>query len=175
MDHSPPYAIMLVASDPPLARGGTGDALRLTKHRLERRQWPIYERTRNRNAFIPGLQVCVYIAGTGPSGGLVVATATVRRVKPWRTGAPIDPPAYATEVPHVVIELDDAHVLPTPVRFRDVLPRLSFVPVDLTRWGPLLQGGSRRLTRADWDEVVAASAPTGAEVTAGQSTQDVKP
>jgi hypothetical protein len=137
-----------------------GDAYRLAMHRVERGQWPIYERTRNRNAFVPGLRLCVYIAGSGASGGLIVATATVRRVRPWRSGAALDPSAYATEVPHLVVELGDAGLLPTPVRFKDVLPRLSFAPADLSRWGPLLQGGSRRLSQEDWELMLPVSAVT---------------
>ena len=155
VENPPPFGIMLVASDPPLSRGGSGDAHGLTMHRLERRQWPIYERTRNRNAFVTGVRLCVYIAGNGPTGGLIVATATTRRVRPWRSGTPIDPPIYATEVPYLVLELEDASPLPVPVRFRDVLPGLSCAPADLSRWGPLLQGGSRRFSQADWELMFA--------------------
>lgn len=142
---------LLVTTDPVLA--GTGmqksDAYTLVMKRLERRQWPIYEKTRLRENMVPGVRVAFYVAGKREHRGEIVATATVqgrRDVRAQRT----DPPEYLTEQPDLILELDSVEILPRPVVLREFVPKLSFCPKDLKNWGSALQGGVRRLTDRDW-------------------------
>lgn len=142
---------LLVTNDPVLKGMQKTDAYTLVMKRLEKRMWPLYEKTRLRERITTGVRVAFYVAGKREHTGTIVATATVSgRVSPSHGGIRTDPPEYLTDRPEIVLELENISILAPPVPLREFIPRLSFCPKDLKNWGSALQGGVRRLTDRDW-------------------------
>lgn len=87
--------------------------------------------------------------------GMVMATARVEGVAPpSRSPSTGDPLQYLTDIPALVLALKDITMVPRPVQFRDVIGQLSLKIHGKGNYGTLLQGGSRSLTRADWEVLV---------------------
>ncbi len=153
-ERSEPYGFLLVTSDPTVTGGERGIAYELVRERLERKRWPLYERTRNRDRIKEGARVAFYVAGTRKHGGCVVAMAEVAEAKRYHRTERTDPPEYMTEAPSIVLELKNVRELNPPVTFQERLPLLSFRPKDLRKWGNLLQGGTRAIGKADWEKLI---------------------
>lgn len=146
-----PYGFLLVTADPDLKGGGKGSAYELVAARISTRTWPIYDGTRNRGRMKAGARVAFYVAGSRANAGKIVATGSVTGRRHFRQGAVgADPPEFWTEQPHIVLELGDVSVLEAPVVFKEKLPRLSFCPQNLKKWGTILMGGSRAIAAPDW-------------------------
>jgi hypothetical protein len=145
-----------------MKRDPAGSALRLTEHRLQRALWPIFEGTRNRAALLPGAKAVFYVGGTREGSGSLVATATVARKLLWSPArGSIDPPQLVFEHPAQALALVDIVRVEPPIRFLDVLGRLSFCPANMGKWGAVLMGGCRALSPADWATLQdALSAPS---------------
>lgn len=151
-------AFLLVVSDP-LMRTGHGSGWDLASARLSDRRWPLYQHTRHRKAFLPGANIAIYVGGSKTKSGHIVAFAKVLRVRTWRSNSPIDPSQFMTDVPDVVLDLENVEILEVPISFREVLPSLSFAPAPGTNFGTLLQGGCRQLRSDDWLLLRAAASP----------------
>jgi predicted RNA-binding protein len=147
-----PFGFLLVTADPALVSGRTGSAWDLVRARLEARLWPIYRSTRSRAAIQnPGARLAFYVGGQSENAGLVAATALVQKVVPaGRSPRLVDPQIYLTDIPFLVLALRDVLLIDRPVKFRDVLPKLSMKAPTRGSWGILLQGGARALNEEDW-------------------------
>jgi hypothetical protein len=155
---------LLVTVDPELEEGGRGDAFELVRQRLANQRWPLFRGTRHRDRFRFGDAVAFYVGGAGPLAGRVVATAVVDGVVLWQRGDPaVDPDNVLTDPPFKVLRLTEVSMLATPVRLQSVLPRLSFAPSYMQRWGVCIMGGSRRLTGADWTVLLGRDRLTASE------------
>ena len=142
---------LMITSDPDLIDDRPGFALELVESRLEKAQWPLYGNTQNRKRISAGDLLAFYVAGSGPRGGSVVATAAVNALRQWRRRADsFDAFKYLTATPEVVLELNSVRKLSEPVLLRAVLEALTIRPSNLQKWGSALQGGCRQITAADW-------------------------
>ena len=148
----PAGGFILVTSDPRTQNGRKAWARSLVRDRLQRAKWPIYERTRHRDEFAPGVGVLFYIGGSRREAGTVVASAEVSSVRDWcYDDGLVDPARYQTPLPTKVLHLRNIEWLQRPFKFREALEGLSFCPKNLTKWGVVLIGGVRQVTQRDWD------------------------
>lgn len=153
-----PFGFLLVTSDPLVTGDRRGSAFQLVQARLDAKRWPLYERTRNRDRMNKGARVAFYIAGTRENGGCVVATASVSSArKLGNRPEVVDPPKYLTDAPSIILDLEHVELLGEPISFHSRLPQLSFCPQDLKKWGNFLQGGTRALSKEDWNALLAPS------------------
>ena len=149
------HGFLLVTIDPPTIRGGTGAAWDLVETRLRKGLWPIYQNTRNRKRFEPGKHVAFYVGGRKQHRGEIVATAVIRSVETWsRFKGTVDPDRYLTGFADQVLRLTEVTYLDRPVELKHRVSRVSFAPTNKVRWGVILMGGCRALTREDWDVLV---------------------
>lgn len=142
-DGTPEPLFLLVATDPTRRNGTAGRARELAAHRLAAGLWPLYARTPNRKALVPGAAVAFYLGGTGAEGGCVVAAARVADKRTNRSGRRIDPPGCGTEPPDQLLVLTDTRWLDPPVRLKTVMVAAG---LDVKNLGNMLQGGCRAFT-----------------------------
>src|SRR5229473_1920453 len=110
----PAFGFLLIAKPP-----GRGAAVEVANGRLERGIWPLYERTKNRDALVPGARVAIYVGGQAQ----IIATAVVQEViTPGRRGIQVDPPEFLTPPASRVLRLSRIVKLDPPVQFRLLLP-----------------------------------------------------
>lgn len=145
---------ILVTVDPELSNGRPGVAFDLVQWRLSRHLWPLYKRTRNRTAIAAGARVAFYVGGSRRLAGNIIATANAQDL---RRQTDVDPPNVLSDPASIVLSLHEVRQLKVPIRFRDVLPDLSIAPKNMSKWGVVLHGGSRRLTDADWAKLFESS------------------
>jgi hypothetical protein len=145
------YGFVLDTTKPHMRGGDLGTAYELVKTRLERKEWPLFERTRSREKLRAGARVAFYVAGKREMSGKIVAKAVIESARLFRPGAePTDPTRFVTDRPHTVLKIRDLKVLDPPVDFREAMPRLTIRPANPSNWGSVLQGGVRSLNEADW-------------------------
>lgn len=158
-----PFGFLLVTIDPTVV-GSVGSeaeemgaAYDLLLARLDRKRWPIFERTRNRTRFFERAPVAFYVGGTRVHHGEIVAVARIAALRPHRPGGPhVDPENYLTDPPDLILDLQDLRFLATPVTLRDALQRLR--GGDLSKhWGVYLMGGCRALSQKEWRVLVGVA------------------
>src|SRR5258708_39815402 len=104
----PAFGFLLIAKPP-----GSGAAVEVANGRLERGIWPLYERTRNRDALVPGVRIAIYVGGRAQ----IIATAVVQEVvTPGRRGIQVDPPEFVTPPASQVLRLSRIVKLARPAR-----------------------------------------------------------
>ncbi len=146
------YGFLLVTADPPRLNGGFGHAWNLVKTRLELGLWPIYSNTRNRKRLHAGMKVSFYVGGHHERAGTVVATAEIKEISSsTNLKQPIDPEEYLTGHADQVLRLSGIEYLQRPIILRNVIELLSFNPSNKLKWGVVLMGGCRALSREDWN------------------------
>ena len=152
MQEKPPaFGFLLVTVDPTLNSGRKGCAWHLVRDRLTAGRWPLFERTPGRGQIAAESRVAFYVGGRDKYAGSVVAIATVARKVSWSAArGRIDPPRFDTELPEQVLTLSGLQYLHPSVSFRETLPRLTFCPVNMQKWGAVLLGGVRALSEVDW-------------------------
>ncbi len=159
-EDSPYYGFVLVTTDPMMKDGEIGSAFELIEARLEKAQWPLYERTRYRSSIIEGARVSFYVAGTRQVKGHIVATARVSQVKGFRYGQNlVDPESFLTDRPHTVLELGTIARLREPIDLRNRIQELTICPENPKNWGSVLQGGVTALGEADWKQLFRNAKP----------------
>src|SRR5258708_26714140 len=107
----PAFGFLVIARPP-----GSGAEVEVANGRLERGIWPLYERTRNRDALVPGARVAIYVGRKAQ----IIATAVVQEViTPGRRGIQVDAPEFLTPPASRVLRLSRIVRLDTPVQFHD--------------------------------------------------------
>lgn len=150
------HGFLLVTTDPMIVSGGTEHAWYLVEARLKRGLWPIYVNTRNRRRLEAGKHLAFYVGGQGKHFGEIVATAVIRSVERWSLSkGAVDPEKYLTAFADQVLRLESVIYLDQPVRLKNRVSVTSFAPTNMFRWGVVLMGGCRALTRRDWNLLVA--------------------
>lgn len=144
-----PAGFILTTTDPIMTGGRTGNAYDLVAERLKRGLWPIYEGTRNRNTIIAGSRLAFYVAGRSKYARHIVAHAVVSEIRRHRVSK-TDPLEYLTDHPHLVLALRDIELLKPPLAMRHMIPRLSFCPENVAKWGVAMMGGARAVSKEDW-------------------------
>jgi len=147
----PAFGFLLIAKPP-----GSGAAVEVANGRLERGIWPLYERTRNRDALVPGARVAIYVGGKAQ----IIATAVVQEViTPGRRGIQVDAPEFLTPPASRVLRLSRIVRLDTPVQFRLLLPRLEMCPRNLQKWGSIVHGDDCAVSENDWRVLFGRTKP----------------
>ena len=145
------FGFILVTTDPDVTHRGKGLATDLVRHRIERAEWPLFDRTPNRERIVVGVPVAFYVAGTGPDSGHLIATATVGGRRRYRPESQlIDPEGHLAERPSIVLALSDIQWIESPIVFRERLPDLAMKPKNMSNWGAVLMGGARAVSQDDW-------------------------
>jgi hypothetical protein len=141
---------ILVTSDPYLATSeAVGSACILAKKRMRRALWDIYYRTRFKDKIQSGDRVCFYIAGSKSLKGHIIGYATVEEVtKKIQNSSEYD--EYVLANPVKQLKLKDVKEI-EPINFRNKFFNLKMSKgINKEKWGAVLMGGVRRLSREDW-------------------------
>src|SRR5258708_26910777 len=147
----PAFGFLVIARPP-----GSGAEVEVANGRLERGIWPLYERTRNRDALVPGARVAIYVGRKAQ----IIATAVVQEViTPGRRGIQVDAPEFLTPPASRVLRLSRIVRLDTPVQFRLLLPRLEMCPRNLQKWGSIVHGDDCAVSENDWRVLFGRSKP----------------
>ena len=120
---------------------------------MNRCEWGLKERTRNRKAFKVGDIVLIYIAGRRELAQHFLAWATIATSShPSRASVLLDAPDLRGAISsEFKIGLTDIQLFRKPVNIRTILHRLTFIPSKrLPVWWVYLQGGSTRITKKDF-------------------------
>jgi len=151
------FAYLLIASDPyvePIDGSfrkfrRVSKAYELTKLRLEKSKWPLFQRTPNRGLVKIGDRVYFYVAGAGEKAKQIIARATVSESRARLSSERYIDGEYITDVPHTILELDDVCMFKSSVPIREVIRDLSICPKDPRFYGTRLQGGCAGITQDD--------------------------
>jgi EVE domain len=144
---------LLVAADTEDVHGAKISAYQVARSRIRASRWFMYQRTPHRSRIKAGDAVLIYTAGSKPGGGQIIASATVKRVDEI-SGKAVSPEGdLLTEVPVVSLTLEQVQEFSRSVAIREVRDMLSFIPKH-QRWGAVLQGGCRAITRNDYETVM---------------------
>lgn len=144
---------ILVTSDPYLATSEKlGSASILTKKRMRRALWDIYDRTSFKDKIQSGDRVCFYVAGEKSMKGYIIGYATVEEVtkKIQKTPEHVE---YLLTTPVKQLKLKDVQEI-EPINFREKFFNLKMSEgINKKKWGAVLMGGVRRLSGEDWKEL----------------------
>lgn len=130
-------------------------ARQIVGHRLHRRLWPLYQRTRYRGKITAGDRCLIYVGGRGPDAQCLVASAVVNSVDSDPTDLSIDPSDIVNDVPATVLKLSDIIEFPQPVSMRALLDVLRFIPSNKKKWGAVLQGGCLKISDGDFETITS--------------------
>jgi len=109
--------------------------------RMQKKEWPIFSYTVNRNRIRPDDDVVFYKAGV--DGQLFLGTATVTSKLKKEDGKKTD--SFVT--------LKDIQIWETPVSIRPLVSKLEFI-WNKKLWGHHLQVGVRRLSEKDFQTIL---------------------
>src|SRR5215831_16839175 len=101
------FGFVLVTIDPLLARRNDeiGRACDLVRARLERKTWPMFERTGNRKRLFVGAPLAFYVGGHKEHGGEVIAFGEIAGIRPRRPGASsVDPEDFVPDSPDLILD-----------------------------------------------------------------------
>lgn len=136
------FALLLVGAGLPGQK-----AQQVIQQRVEKGEWPIYLRTRNQKEMVPGKRVMFYVAGSGPSSQCVIGSAVIASVAGGSAALSLEIGASVT----MRLILKEGRMFDAPVDVKARRGQLSFLRLKGKFWYTSLQGGSARMTRADWD------------------------
>lgn len=129
-----------------ILKEASGRSLEEFRTRIGQRHWGLYKSTKNRKIIQDGDAVVFYLAGEG--GQKFLGTAAVER-EPF-----IITPRLKAKSPSLsgfdyAIRLSNIELYKTPVRIREVLPRLEFIR-NKQYYGVYLQGGVKQIGESDF-------------------------
>lgn len=124
-------------------------SVEVIKHRLALKMWPLYSNTANRGKIEVGDACVFYAAGYQTGAKHFVAKATISEIKDCPKGLILGKENWLTDPADTVVHLTDIVIFSDPVSIRDRLDRLSFIS-NKKAWGNTLQGGTRRISKADF-------------------------
>jgi hypothetical protein len=146
----------MVTSDGETVTGKRVFAHVLVSARLQQMLWPLYERTRNRKLVRSGAKLLFYQGGKGPGRQTIIGSAEVLDVLDGTRIAEIDP-HYSLSAPcETALRLTNLLIFDKPVPLRNLFGEVSFLPIGMKRWGVIVMGGCRRLSRNDFAVVLKA-------------------
>lgn len=144
---------ILVTSDPYLASSEKlGSAYVLTKKRMRKALWDIYDRTSFKDKIQSGDRVCFYVAGAKSMKGNIIGYATVADVTKRIQKTP-EHVEYFLATPVKQLKLRDVQEI-EPINFREKFFTLKMSEgINTKKWGAVLMGGVRRLSSEDWKKL----------------------
>ena len=149
--NGPENHYILVTSDPYIATSeALGSACILVKKRMQRALWDIYYRTSFKDKIKSGDRVCFYVAGAKSMKGHIIGCATVEEVTKKIQNSP-EHVEYLLTAPVKQLKLKDVKEI-EPINFRKEFFNLKMSEgINKQKWGAVLMGGVRRLSREDWE------------------------
>lgn len=123
-------------------------------HRLERKFWPINERTTNREKVKVGDGFIFYLAGAGKLSQCFVAmgcadSEVIKSELTWPDGFTDINPGYG-------LWLREISYFKNPVPIKKILKKLSFIKIKANNvWGGYLQGGCITINEKDYNLVIS--------------------
>jgi hypothetical protein len=121
-------------------------ALNLIKLRLKHNKWPIYIKTRCRNQFKENDDILFYVGGRNLEGGNIIAQGKIKSISKKANYEIFD-----DEPPVFYLEFKDVTFFINPINFTEKVKHLSFFPKNEKKWGVVLMGGCRKISKGDWD------------------------
>ena len=149
---------VLVVNRTENVHGGWISARELATRRLAQKSWGLYERTTHRKRIAPQDKLLVYLAGAHQM--VFFATATVESIT-HEGGGIVDGMDALTETPASTLKLTDIRLFKVLPKISDLKDRLQFIPKGTSKWGVALQGGLKRISKADYDLILLAGEITG--------------
>lgn len=147
---------LLLANDSQDVNGEKLEALSIAQRRMEKNCWELYQRTPHRRDIKEGDLCLIYLAGLGDLRQHVIAECTVKGNLPYKMRE-VDP--ALTDFPIAYLSFASIRYFEEPVSVKDCLDRLSFIPVNRSRWGAVMRSGCKRLNTEDY-EVLSRGSPT---------------
>lgn len=100
---------------------------------------------------MPGDRVLIYIAGSGMHRQCFVASARIESIeRASRSFA-----GYETELGEVVAVLKLGAIAKfDPKNIHSISHQLSFFPVGNPKWGAILMGGARKISKRDFEAIL---------------------
>lgn len=127
---------------------------------LNRRSWPVYANTKNREAFEAGARVVFYIGGKSSDAQTVIGCGTIAAVRSATSVERTDVGA-GEKTPAKVLDFEALTLFSAPVPIRPLLDKLEMFAKVRQRWGVALVGGSRRISGADFEVILNSAKDTG--------------
>jgi len=138
---------LLIKKDGFSAKGMLLDAETCAKKILDVKFWPLWPRTRNKHNLNAGDEVLVYLAGTC----VIYAKARIKQIDTWNRQYKKDYPLMLLDgEPNKVLVLEKIEILKEPVKVKEKLNKLSFIPKNTKKWGVTMMGGVRQLQHPDY-------------------------
>lgn len=143
---SHPYFLLIKQASPD-ANGVMLSAWRSAERLLTVGLWPLWQHTRNRKAITAGAKVAIYLAGTSE----VVATASVASKEHWTAAHRRAYPLMLDGTPDSVLILDTVATFERAISVPGRIDKLSFLRPGAIKWGVAFMGGTRSLSKEDFD------------------------
>ena len=145
---------VLVVNDSEDLDGHRVPAIEVAKRWLSDNEWPMFKRTFNMKQIRAGDKCLVYLAGYNELSQHIVYKARVKAVIPPGNGARLES-NLISEPAASILKLEEIEQLNPPCPVREILPRLSFRPENMTKWGRVFQGGCRKISESDYNMIVS--------------------
>jgi len=103
----------------------------------------------------PGDNVLIYCGGQSKKSKLIIAKSVIKKID--RHNARDELPEeveFVTGNAFEIIRLSETNIFETPVNFKEALPKLSFCPSNMGKWGVVLHGGARRISADDFGMLI---------------------
>lgn len=146
------------------SEGGVNSPYDVLYHRVNNKMWPIYLNTKNRHNISVDDELLFYISGKKKCGGQVVAKAKVYELhkkdssKIYGNLHDLEEEVSFGENILYFITLKNVEFLSKPVTLKDNLESISFNSKNPQKWGSILQGGCRSITKEDF-LILSGAAP----------------
>ncbi len=145
---------ILVVSRAQNLEGKWVPAIEIAKRRLKAKEWAFFSNTRCRKKISINDEIIVYLSGA-PNGMAFVAKAKIStisdNVKTY-IGEGLD---ILTDIPTSKIELESIEWFDTPIPIHSIKDNLEFIPKNNPKWGCVLQGGAREISKLDRDLIMS--------------------
>lgn len=146
---------ILIASDTDKNRLSKPSAFDVACYRLKRQEWGLSSHTHNRLAIKKGDYVLIYCAGKRKNGMHFIASAQISS-NVYKIPMPLRQETDAPDNEGITMSeygvgLSNICLFGNPVSISPYKEKLSFIKnPGSKKWGSSLQGGSRRITGADF-------------------------
>ncbi len=126
-------------------------AYSIFERRISDNTWYLYDNTRNRNAITKGASMVFYVSDE-EIGGAIWGSATVKEKKIQKNSRLLRSDIYTV---HSTLSFENIKLLKCPISFKSLLPELSFCPKNMSRWGVIVLGGTRRISDEDYEIILS--------------------
>lgn len=154
----PPKHYIFVASDADKNRMNKPSANAVAKYRLNRGEWGLGLRTKNRRSLAPGDKVLIYLSGTRENGRHFIAECKVSSdvfSVPGSLAQVLDAPDRLGNSPAAFsVELSGVKYFRKPIPIAPMREKLSFIKQPKSKkWGAFMQGGVILITPKDYQVI----------------------